>query len=101
MIRPVVGSPLKVTSVHETYYKNKNLMGIWPNPATDYININPGELQLFGSSYITITDLNGHELINVPFSESVDISSLHEGIYFIVINMNGKPVGYNRFIKVR
>jgi hypothetical protein len=99
MIRPVVGSPPKITSVHETYYKNKNITGLWPNPATDHININPGELQLYGSSNISITDLNGNELINVPFSESVDISSLHAGMYFLVININGRSVGYNRFIK--
>lgn len=101
MIRPVLGSPLKITAVHETSYKNNNLMTLWPNPATDHININPGGMQLFGSSYITITDLNGNELINVPFSEKIDISSLHAGMYFLLININGKPVGYNRFIKSR
>jgi hypothetical protein len=101
MIRPVLGSPLKITAVHETSYKNNNLMSLWPNPATDHININPGGMQLFGSSYITITDLNGNELINVPFREKIDISSLHAGMYFLLININGKPVGYNRFIKSR
>jgi len=101
MIRPVLGSPLRITAVHETTYKNNNLMTLWPNPATDHININPGGMQLFGSSYITITDLNGNELINVPFSEKIDISSLHAGMYFLLININGKPVGYNRFIKSR
>ena len=101
MIRPVVGSPLIITSVHDTYYKNKNIMNIWPNPARDYINIEPGELQLSGSSFITITDLNGHELINVAFSDKVNISSLHDGMYFLIINVNGTPVGYNRFIKSR
>jgi Secretion system C-terminal sorting domain len=101
MIRPVVGSPLKITSVHDTYYKNKNLMSIWPNPAKDYINIDPGDLQLYGSSFITVTDLYGHKLMNVPFKERIDISSLHEGIYFLIINSNGLPVGYNRLIKTR
>ncbi len=101
MIRPVLGSPLIITSVHDTYYKNKNLMNIWPNPARDYLNIDPGELQMSGSSYITITDLNGHELIKVLFSDKVDISSLHNGMYFLVISINGRPVGYNRFIKSR
>lgn len=101
MIRPVVGSPLLITSIKDTYSKNKNLMNFWPNPATDYININTGELQLYGSAYISITDLNGRELIKVPFSERVDISSLHEGIYFLIISMNGRPVEYNRLIKTR
>jgi len=101
MIRPVVGSPLLITSIKDTYSKNKNLMSFWPNPATDYININTGEVQLYGSAFISITDLNGRELIKVPFSERVDISSLHEGIYFLVISMNGRPVEYNRLIKTR
>ena len=101
MIRPVVGSPLLITSIKDTYSKNKNLMSFWPNPATDYININTGEVQLYGSAFISITDLNGHELIKVPFSERVDISSLHEGIYFLIISMNGRPVEYNRLIKTR
>jgi hypothetical protein len=101
MIRPVVGSPLTITSVHDTYYKKKNIMTIWPNPARDYINIEKGELQLSGLTDIIITDLNGHELIKVVYSDKVDISSLHDGMYFLVININGTPVGYNRFIKSR
>jgi hypothetical protein len=101
MIRPIVGSPLKVTSINDTYYKKKNLINIWPNPAKDYINVDPGDLQFFGSSYITITELNGNQLIKLPFTEKVDISSLHDGLYFLVISINGSPVKYNRFIKTR
>jgi hypothetical protein len=101
MIRPVIGSPLTITSVHDTYYKKKNIMTIWPNPARDYINIEKGELQLSGSTDIIITDLNGHELIKVAYSDKIDISSLHDGMYFLVININGTPAGYNRFIKSR
>jgi hypothetical protein len=101
MIRPVVGAPLKITSVKETLYKNKNLMSFWPNPARDYININPGELQLHGSLFISFIDLNGQELLKVPYSDRVNISSLHDGMYYLVISMNGQPVGYNRLIKIR
>jgi hypothetical protein len=101
MIRPVVGSALIVTSVHDTPVKNKSLMTIWPNPASEYINIDPGDLQFTGSSYITITDLNGRELIKVLFNRKVDISSLKDGMYFLVININGSTVRYNRFIKSR
>lgn len=101
MIRPVVGSPLLITSIKNTYSKNKNLMSFWPNPATDYINIKTGEPQLYEAAYISITDLNGRELIKIPFSERVEISSLHEGIYFLLITMNGRTVGYNRLIKIR
>jgi hypothetical protein len=101
MIRPVVGSPLRLTAVNDIHYQNKTLMTIWPNPARDYININPERIQLFGTSKITITDLNGYPVINVPFRERLDISSLHEGMYILVISINGNPVGFNRFIKLR
>jgi len=101
MIRPVLGSPLLITSVKNTFNENKNLLKFFPNPAKDFINISPGELQSNGSTFITITDLNGHELIKVPYSERVDISSLHDGMYILVISTNGQPVVYNRLIKTR
>ena len=43
-----------------------------------------------GLSTITITDIYGRELIKVPFREQIDISSLHDGVYFIVTSMNGQ-----------
>jgi len=101
MIRPVLGYPLKITSVKETHTENKSHLNFWPNPARDYINIDPGELQLFGSVYVSITDLNGRELIKVPYSDRIDISSLHDGMYFIFLSMNGRPVGHSRLIKTR
>ena len=102
MIRPVVGSPLIVTSINDIFYHgSKNLITIWPNPATDYINFDSGEMALSGSSSITISDIYGRELIKVPFSERIDISSLHPGMFFIVTRMNGRTVGYNRLIKSR
>jgi hypothetical protein len=101
MIRPVVGYPLKVTSVNDRYYTNKNLVKIWPNPAFEYININADELLLSGLSYITVLDLSGRELIKVPYKERIDISSLHPGIYVVITSMNGRPIGYNRIVKTR
>jgi hypothetical protein len=101
MIRPVVGAPLRVTAVNDTHTKKKNLMNLWPNPAKDYINIDQGDLQLSGTAEITITDLNGHGLLRIPFVEKVDISALHEGMYFLVVSINGRTIGYNRIIKTR
>ena len=101
MIRPVIGSPLTITSVKDIQYNNRKSLNIWPNPSKDYINIDPGELQLSGLSYISIINLNGNELMKIPFSEKVDISPLHDGMYFLVISINGMPVSYNRIIKTR
>jgi hypothetical protein len=101
MIRPVVGERLKTTSIDDIYYNDKSLINVWPNPATDYVNFNSGELQLSGLTYISVLDIYGRELLKVPFSEQINISSLHEGVYFIITTMNGRPVGYNRIIKTR
>jgi len=101
MIRPVVGEPLRVTAVNDIYYKNRNSIKIWPNPATDYITIDPGEKPVSGLAYISVTDLSGRELIRVPFSEQVDISALRNGIYIVITSLNGRTVGYNRLIKSR
>ena len=102
MIRPVVGSPLTITGIKDTHYNsNKKSLNIWPNPAKDYINIDLGELQLSGLSYISFNDLSGRKLMKVPFSERIDISSLHDGMYILVISINDMPVSYNRIIKTR
>ena len=101
MIRPVLGDRLKVTSVNDSYYKDKNKINIWPNPASDYFNVDTGERPISGSAYVSVLDLSGRELIKVPYSEQIDISSLHEGMYIVIITFNGKPTGYNRLIKTK
>jgi hypothetical protein len=98
----VVGAPLTITAIKDTpYNSNKKSLKIWPNPAKDYVNIDRGELQLSGLAYISFNDLSGRELMKVPFSERIDISSLHEGMYILVMNINDIPVSYNRIIKTR
>lgn len=100
MIRPVFGAPVKVTSVGNIY-EGKNSIKIWPNPAIDYINLEVGDLLLKFSPVVKITDLQGREMIETAICNKIDISSLPVGIYFIMLNINGKSVGYNRFIKTR
>jgi hypothetical protein len=101
MIRPVVGNPPRVTAINDIYSNNKSMVSVWPNPATDYININSGDLPQPGLLKITVLDISGRELIKTGYAERIDISSLHEGIYIIVTTMNGRPIGYNRIIKSR
>ncbi len=101
MIRPVVGDPIKTTSINDIFHKERKLINVWPNPVTDYINIDAGNQLLSGLSYISIIDLNGRELIKVPFSEQIDVSTLNKGIFIIIATLNGKPIGYNRFVKTR
>lgn len=101
MIRPVVGYPLKVTSVNDTYYSHKKDINIWPNPAKDYFYVDSGEEQLSGEIKITVLDLSGRELLQVRLNDKIDISSLHDGFYIIVTSLNGRAIGFSRLIKTR
>jgi len=101
MIRPVVGKRIRTTSIDDSYYQGKNHITIWPNPASDIINISRTESPLNALSYITICDMNGREVMNVPYSEQLDISALPRGMYIVVSTINGRNAGYNRLIKTR
>jgi len=101
MIRPVIGYPMKITSVKEPVYKSPEQIKFWPNPAKDFINISTGDLQLFGTACISITDLNGKELIKVPYADRINISSLHDGMYLIFLTVDGIPAAHSRMIKTR
>ena len=101
MIRPVVGDKLIVTSVDDVIYKDRHQIRIWPNPASDYIYVDTGDLLLNGDAYITIIDLSGREIKKTLLSERIDISSLPVGAYIIMTSLNGKPAGYSRLIKTR
>jgi len=100
MIRPVVGAPI-TTSINDIRYRSRIQIHLWPNPAKDFIRIDPGDLPVTGLVYVTIFDLQGRELLKVPFSDPINISSLHEGIYIINTSVNGHTIGYNRLVKTR
>jgi hypothetical protein len=59
-------------------------MIIYPNPADDKLNFNIKEY-----NDITITDISGKTIMNLnslsPQNNSVDISILSKGIYFVTI----------------
>lgn len=101
MIRPVVGDPLRTTSIDDIFKSDRNLISVWPNPASDYINITSEQLQLSDQHTVTISDFSGRRIMNIKYSESINVSSLHEGIYFITISLKNRPVGYTRLIKTR
>jgi hypothetical protein len=101
MIRPVVGAPAKTTSINDLYNRKQISVTIHPNPASEYITVTPEEMNATESSWVTITDLNGRELIKCRNTGQINISSLHEGIYIVITGTAGKPAGFSRLIKVR
>ena len=100
LIRPVVGAQIKTTSIQDINQENSTLK-IWPNPVRDFLNIDAGDLLFASSPSIRIFDIRGRELMKISYSEQVDVSSLPDGMYFIVLNINGKQTKQNRIIKIR
>jgi hypothetical protein len=101
MIRPVVGAPLKVTAIHDKHLSKPGKVSIWPNPASDILYFRRESNEMTDLSYITFTDINGREVMNVPFNEQVDISGLQKGMYIVALKKGGKVYGYNRVIITR
>jgi hypothetical protein len=101
MIRPVVGDALIITSVEDVVYRDKSLLRIWPNPASDHITIEADEELMAGNAYLTILDINGREIRRTRLTRVIDVSSLPAGAYIIVTSLNNKPTGYSRLIKIR
>jgi hypothetical protein len=101
MIRPIIGKRIRTTSIDDSFYPLKDLVTIWPNPASDVINISRIESAVNMLSYITITDMYGREVMKVPYSEQLDISALPRGMYIVITSINGRNAGYNRLIKTR
>jgi hypothetical protein len=100
MIRPVVGAAL-ATSVNDIRYPERSLLNFWPNPAADLIIFNPQDVPVSGVNFISVFNISGKVVLRVPFTEQINISTLHDGIYIIMSEINGIPKGYNRLIKVR
>jgi hypothetical protein len=100
MIRPIVGPALKITSSDDETISPEisNSLKLWPNPASDYINIDCGDLYLTKPLYVSIIDLQGKEFIKVPYNKLIDISSLKSGIYTVIVASDGRRIKYIRLV---
>jgi len=77
-----------------------NLISIFPNPTTEFINID-SEL-IHSNTTIKILDIKGKIILSskIGDNESVDISQFSEGIYYLnVIDKNGRIQGSGMFFK--
>jgi hypothetical protein len=71
---------------------------MWPNPASDYINLDCSDLSLSRSAFVSIIDLQGREQMKVPYNEHIDISRMKPGIYTVITISDGRRTGYFRLV---
>lgn len=83
----------KIVGVKE-YYKFNNVL-LYPNPTNSIINIYDENNQ-FGNSNIEIKNYLGQKVLEIPFTNMLDLSGLDSGIYFLILR--GKV--YNTMNKI-
>jgi hypothetical protein len=72
---------------------------VYPNPANSVLNI--GTKSLLNLQEVTIIDISGKEVykrVNSLSSESIDVSSLASGVYFVTFKSDN-GVTTKKFIK--
>ncbi|MFH1050344.1 MAG: T9SS type A sorting domain-containing protein [bacterium] len=96
-----------IVNVSEEY--NKNFFGIYPNPASDLLEIKLSESSELSESYkINIYNMHGKcvSYLTPTLSASregvmrIDISQLPVGMYFVITN-SGNSIDRNRFVILR
>lgn len=102
MIRPQFGEEIGVTtSNNNRVFEEKKDFNIYPNPATDYLNIEIDEQSSQGLSY-SIFDIYGKVYKTEKLSTtSINITNLNTGIYFIRISSPNQHFTTKKFVVVR
>lgn len=71
---------------------------VYPNPATLILHFSDDQNELQNAS-IDITNSIGQSVVQIPFSSTIDVSTLSTGCYFITITTSRKSVLHAKFIK--
>ncbi|HUS86109.1 MAG TPA: T9SS type A sorting domain-containing protein [Bacteroidales bacterium] len=100
MIRPIVGPEIISTGINIPVL-NKNSILIWPNPARDILRIDIDTETYTSPITAEIFDIGGRKVLETYTSGTIDLSSLPEALYLLVIKSGNKILSYNKFIRIR
>jgi hypothetical protein len=100
MMRPLLGQKVKSTGIEEAGLAGKISWSVYPNPAQDNIFIRL-ESESMGFDY-EVRDIQGRRLMHgqARSAETVDISTLTAGMYFVDVIVNGQRAGARKVIKL-
>jgi hypothetical protein len=73
-------------------------LSIYPNPVASILNISDEQNELQNST-VEITNSLGQNVVKVLFNNSIDVSSIQTGCYFITISTQDQKVLRFKFIK--
>jgi len=99
MIRPVTGKQVASgTGFDQSYLDN---IVLWPNPASEQINIQFTSDRIYSQGEIMVYDTGGRQWIRCQLKESLDISTLPQGLYFLEIVSGGKREAISKFLRIK
>ena len=76
--------------------KVESSIKLWPNPVSDYLNLNAGEAEI---EFIEIMDVSGRKIMRQENgNDRINVSQLQSGLHFLVIKIEEKVI-VKRFIK--
>ncbi len=96
---PGMNGKITVESVNSSAGREEKALNIYPNPATDVINI---ELHRSEVDEIAIYNLLGKSVFNISRldnSRQIDISSIPSGVYYVVVKKDGEIIQTEKLIK--
>lgn len=96
-VRLLCASTCTLSSVGEIN-PSRSLFEIYPNPTSELLNISNNSSEL-NYTFIEIINCLGQSVLSIPYSKTIDISSLSKGIYNIKISTIGNSIFYSKFIK--
>ncbi len=78
-----------VTDVNSVSDKEKPTIGVYPNPASDVVNLTLNNSLDFGDAELSLYDAQGRLVRNYKtFIDKIDVSGLTSGIYMLNIKLN-------------
>lgn len=90
---PVSGEVTATASIVEN---NIEGLKVYPNPATDLVNIVSNEI---GTKTVAIYDMLGKKVLETSTEETVNVSTLTSGVYIMNITQDGKNASRKLVIK--
>jgi hypothetical protein len=84
------------------FYPRWMFAQVYPNPASDIINLNVEYDERWVGREMQVTDISGRVMMRTIITskiQEIDISRLHAGIYFIRATRDDERI-YSRFVKL-
>jgi hypothetical protein len=100
MIRPVMGSAIIPTGIEDVYLPEMDKISVWPNPVKDVLNIDIPDNDLAMGIEINVYDSNGRWLFSEEQIRSVNVATLPQGVYLLIIRSGSRVIGYSKFIRL-